>query len=54
MTKYVKLTNQECCHNNFQFHEGLNIDTIPFTAYGDCKPGGIYFTTPDYISQWLN
>ena len=54
MSKYVKLTNKECCHNGFQFHEGLNIDILPFTPYGYCEPGGIYFTTPDNIWIWLH
>ena len=53
MSQYFKLTNRECCHHGFQFHDGLNTDIIPFTPYGDCEPGGIYFTTPNNIWMWL-
>ena len=54
MEKYFKLTNKSCCHNKFQFVEGLNIDIVPFTNYGDCLPGGIYFTAARYIQMWIN
>jgi len=51
--KYVKLTNKDNIHNNFTFKDGLNIDTIPISS-GECKPGGIYFTTFDNIHHWLS
>lgn len=51
-TKFIKLTNIECIHNDFKFNEGLNIDTIPITKK-ECDPGGIYFTTLENIYKWL-
>lgn len=50
---FVKLTNKEECHNGFQFNTGLNTDTVEFTPYGNCLPGGIYFCEFDKIYQWI-
>ena len=41
--KFVKLTNENECHNNFQYKDGLNVDTIKFNPTGLCQPGGLYF-----------
>lgn len=53
MTTYLKLTNKTANHNGLQLVEGLNTDPIPFCPSGDCNPGGIYFTTSDYLHIWL-
>jgi hypothetical protein len=50
----VKLTVENNIHNNFEFNEGLNVDTIPFNASGTCKSGGFYFTFSNCWSEWLN
>lgn len=50
---FVKLTNKEECHNGFQFDTGLNTDTVEFTPYGHCLPGGIYFCEFDKIYRWI-
>jgi hypothetical protein len=51
--KFVKLTIETENHNNFQFHQGLNIDHVKFNPVGSCSPGGIYFTDYDKYIQWL-
>src|SRR5579872_4135573 len=50
---FIKLTNANENHNNFQFHDGLNIDTIPFNPKGSCSEGGIYFTTEEDSWEWV-
>lgn len=52
-TNFVKLTNDMENHNNFQFHDGLNIDTIPFNPTGVCKKGGIYFIIKENAWKWI-
>jgi phosphoribosylformylglycinamidine (FGAM) synthase-like amidotransferase family enzyme len=34
---FYKLTNKSEIHNNFQFQDGINIDTIPFNPHGSCR-----------------
>ena len=42
-TTYYRLTNEDECHNGFQYRDGLNVDTVPFDPSGTCRPGGLYF-----------
>lgn len=51
--KYVKLTNESCYHNGFQFREGLNVDTVSFSTESECCAGGIYFTRMEHFHKWL-
>ena len=51
---YLKITNEKENHHGLQYHDGLNIDFIPFEREGSCCPGGIYFTTPEYICGFVN
>jgi hypothetical protein len=51
---YVKLTNETCCHNGFQFKEGLNIDTVEFNEEPICGAGGLYFCKFSEIAHWMN
>lgn len=51
---YLKITNAEETHHGIQYHNGLNIDQISFSQEGSCCPGGIYFTTPKYICNFLD
>src|SRR5579872_5162141 len=53
-THLIKLTNETELHNNFQFKDGLNIDTVDFNATKECSPGGIYFTEKNKGYMWLN
>src|SRR5579872_544771 len=50
---FIKLTNETENHNEFQFHDGLNIDDIPFYPIGECIPGGIYFTKLEKEWKWI-
>lgn len=49
--RFFKITNQTECHHGFQYKEGLNIDTLPFTETGKCVPGGLYFTDEEHILE---
>jgi hypothetical protein len=51
---YLKITNKEEIHYYLQYHDGLIIDPIPFEREGSCCPGGIYFTTPEFICYFIN
>jgi hypothetical protein len=51
---YLKITNLEELHHGLQYHDGLVIDPVPFEREGTCCPGGIYFTTPEFICNFLN
>jgi hypothetical protein len=53
MQKFVKLLARDLRHHHFQYKEGLNVDFIPFDASGECKPGGLYFTTQFHIGRWI-
>jgi hypothetical protein len=50
---YLKITNAAENHHGLQYHDGLNIDPVPFAREGTCCRGGIYFTTPEYICKFL-
>ena len=47
---YYKFTNKKEKHNGLQYHDGLNIDVLPFNPKGDCEPGGIYFAQKDIFA----
>ena len=51
---FIKLTNQNENHFNFQFKTGENIDIHNFNPTGQCQSGGIYFTDTDNFYHWLN
>ena len=42
-TQYFRLTNEEERHREFQYKDGLNVDTNKFHPYGECEGGGLYF-----------
>lgn len=52
MHRFVKLLNRSCCHNGFQFSEGLNVDTEKFDPEKLCY-GGLYFCRLDDFYKWL-
>ena len=54
--KYYKIFNKEEKHHGFQYHDGLNVDTIPFNSNpkDSCCEGGFYFTTIDNICKFLS
>jgi len=51
---FIKIFNRDDCHHGFQFHDGLNVDTVPFNPNGTCQPGGLYFTTKKHVCEFLD
>ena len=41
--RFVKLTNESCCHKGYQYKEGLNENILEFNPNADCSPGRILF-----------
>lgn len=54
MTRYVKLTNESCCHNGFQYAEGLNTDIHEFNTDKVCDKGGLYFCKYEDFGEWID
>ena len=52
--KYWKITNQSEKHYDMQYRTGLNVDVLPFYPYGDCEPGGIYYSDTTHILAFLD
>jgi Ankyrin repeats (3 copies) len=52
--RYFKITNQDEVHYGFQYCTGLNIDVLPFSETGICVPGGLYFTTAEYLHNFFD
>lgn len=50
---FVKLTNSVEKHFNFQYNDGLNIDTIEFNPSHVCSAGGLYFMDINDAHTWL-
>jgi len=50
--KYYKIVNPKG-HHGMVYKEGLNTDILPFRPYGNCEPGGIYFSREDILA-YLN
>ena len=46
---FYKILDKEETHNGLKYHDGLNVDPLPFNPSGDCKPGGIYFAREDIL-----
>lgn len=49
---WLKVTNEQECHHDFQYRDGLNIDVLQFQNEGSCVPGGLYFTDRFNISEY--
>jgi hypothetical protein len=47
---YYKILNEEETHRGVKYKCGLNIDPKEFIPYGDCEPGGIYFSREDILA----
>ena len=52
--RFVKLTNESCCHNGFKFEWGLNVDTLEFNESEECGPGGLYFCKYEDVGKWIS
>lgn len=51
---YYKITNKNECHRGFQYVDGLNILVKKFEHEGSCVPGGLYFSTAEYVLNFIN
>ena len=50
---YYKILNEEETHHDLKYHNGLNVDPLPFNPSGYCASGGIYFAR-EGILAFLN
>jgi hypothetical protein len=51
--QFYKLLSSNLRHRGFQYKEGLNIDTKEFNPKGNCEPGGLYYTSYEWIGRWF-
>jgi len=51
--KLYKILSENEIHNNFQYKEGLNIDSVKFNPEGSCEPGGLYFSDVEHILGFI-
>ena len=49
----IKVLTESMIHYNFQYKEGLNVDTVPFNPTGTCQPGGLYYTQLKYLANFI-
>ncbi len=49
---YIKLTNENCIHNGYQYKEGLNCLNGEFNNKKICDSGGLYFCHKKDIMEW--
>ena len=47
--KLYKCMSKDEKHYGFQYKTGINVDTIPFYPYFECRSGGLYFSTAEYV-----
>ena len=45
----VRICNPDKIHYKYEWHDGENIDILPFKAEGECSEGGLYFTTLEHL-----
>ena len=45
----VRICNPDKKHYNYEWHDGENIDILPFISEGSCSEGGLYFTTLEHL-----
>ena len=50
----VRICNPNKIHYNYEWHDGENVDILPFNAEGECLPGGLYFTTLEHLLYYNN
>lgn len=49
---FYKVLKDNLTHHNFQYKEGLNVDTLPFNPKGECTSGGLYYTDKPNVINW--
>ena len=47
--KLYKCISKDEKHYGFQYKTGMNVDTIPFYPHFECRGGGLYFSTAEYV-----
>ena len=52
-TKIYKILKDTLYHHNFQYKEGLNIDTVVFNPTNECKLGGLYFCEEKFLINYI-
>jgi len=52
---YYKVTNEQECHNGYQYKDGLNILEEEFNDNPEhsCVPGGFYFTDYEHLPKFF-
>lgn len=50
--QFYKLLRVDLTHQGHVYKEGLNVDHIRFDPTGFCKPGGLYYTSYEWIGRW--
>jgi ankyrin repeat protein len=48
--KYFKVVNSIRGNHGLFYHEGINVDPLPFNPQGDCESGGLYFASEDIFT----
>lgn len=51
--KYYKLFHENEIHHDMHYHDGMNIDIIPFNNSINCGAGGLYFSNELHILDFL-
>lgn len=51
--RMVKLTCEDEVHNGITYHDGENVDVLPWNPRSECQPGGLYFCAISEISRFL-
>ena len=51
-TPLVRIIRPDKVHNRYEWHEGVNVDPLPFRPDGNCNSGGLYFTTPEWVLKY--
>src|SRR5579872_5726063 len=54
MMTYYKILRHDLNHYGYQYHHGLNVDPIKFNPQNTCSPGGLYYTTKEYLWRYLH
>ena len=50
--QFRKKIHANMCMKGFQYKIGINRDTLAFNTRNECCPGGLYFTTADFIEKF--
>ena len=51
--RLVRICRPNKKHYDYEWHDGENVDILPFKAEGYCSEGGLYFTTLKYLLHYV-